>query len=176
MLDNWYTDIGGKIKNLAKWTFIVEAIVAIITGLFFLIDWGFEDGWWALFVILFGPIVAYVSSWLLYAFGQLVENTYDITNQNAVINRNVKIIAQPIIDEVEKKRKAEDDAKRKSKEDAKREAEEKTEHHTEGKKEWGAIANFSVTEKGTIICAQCKFEQPGNRSCCWHCGAKFKNE
>ena len=35
MLDNWYTDIGGKIKNLAKWIFIVGAIGAIITGLFF---------------------------------------------------------------------------------------------------------------------------------------------
>ena len=75
-------------------------------GFVFLIDWGFEDGWWALFIIFFGPIVAYVSSWLLYAFGQLVEDTYDITNQNAAINRNIKIIAQPIIDEVEKKRKA----------------------------------------------------------------------
>ena len=71
-------------------------------GFVFLIDWGFEDGWWALFIIFFGPIVAYVSSWLLYAFGQLVEDTYDITNQNAVINRNIKIIAQSIIDEVEK--------------------------------------------------------------------------
>ena len=35
-------------------------------------------------------------------------------------------------------------------------------------------ANFSVTEKGTIICAQCKYEQPGNRKVCWHCAAKFE--
>ena len=35
MLDNWYADIGGKIKNLAKWIFVVESIGAIITGLFF---------------------------------------------------------------------------------------------------------------------------------------------
>ena len=75
-------------------------------GFGFLINRGFDYGWWALFIIFFGPNVAYVFSWLLYAFGQLVEDTYDITNQNAVINRNIKIIAQPIIDEVEKKRKA----------------------------------------------------------------------
>ena len=131
MLDNWYTDIGGKIKNLAKWIFVVEAIGAIITGLFFLIDWGFEDGWWSLFIIFFGPIVAYVSSWLLYAFGQLVEDTYDITNQNAVINRNIKIIAQSIIDEVEKKR----------------EAEEKTEHHAEEKKNGVLLQIFLLQKK-----------------------------
>ena len=76
MLDNWYTDIGGKIKNWAKWIFIVEAIGAVITGFVFLISWGLEDGWWALFVVFFGPVVAWVSTWLLYAFGQLVEDVH----------------------------------------------------------------------------------------------------
>ena len=145
MLDNWYTNIGGKIKSLAKWTFVAEAIGAIITGLFYLIELGVEDGWWALLIIFFGPIAAYVSSWFLYAFGQLVENTYDITNQNAAINKNVKIIAQPITDEVEKKRKAEDDAKRKTKEEAKREAEEKTEHHAEKKN--GVLLQIFLLQK-----------------------------
>ena len=92
-------------------------------GVDFLIDWELE---WALLIILFGPIITYVSSWLLYAFGQLVEDTRYITNQNTVIARSVKIISQQIIDEVKKKRNAEDDAKR--------EAEEKTKHHSEEKK------------------------------------------
>ena len=34
---------------------------------------------------------------------------------------------------------------------------------------------FSITEKGTIICSQCNFEQPKSRKCCWHCEAKFEN-
>ena len=36
MLDNLYKNRGGKIKNLAKWIFIIEAIGAIITGLIWL--------------------------------------------------------------------------------------------------------------------------------------------
>ena len=78
MLDNWYSNIGGKIKELAKWCFIVDAIGAVITGLILLIDWGFEDAWWALFIILFGPVVAFVASWILYAFGQLIEDVHEI--------------------------------------------------------------------------------------------------
>ena len=72
-----YDDIGKKIKGLAKASFIVEAIGAIITGFAFLIGWGL-DAWWALFIIFFGPIVAWVSSWLLYGFGELIDKTIDI--------------------------------------------------------------------------------------------------
>ncbi len=78
MFESWYADIGKKIKNWAIWCFIIEAIGAVITGLVFLISWGFEDAWWGLFIIFFGPIVAFVGSWLLYAFGELVEKICDI--------------------------------------------------------------------------------------------------
>jgi len=33
-----YDNIGEKIKNLAKWAFIVEAIGAVITGIFLMIN------------------------------------------------------------------------------------------------------------------------------------------
>ena len=83
MLDILYENIGGKIKNWAKRLFVIEAIGAIIAGIALLIDNGFEDGWWALFIIIFGPVVAFVSSWLLYAFGQLVEDVHTMQMQNA---------------------------------------------------------------------------------------------
>ena len=85
MLDTLYENIGSKIKNWAKWMFIIEAIGAIITGFVLLIDWGFEDGWWALFIIFFGPIVALVGSWILYAFGELVEDVHAIRNKKPPI-------------------------------------------------------------------------------------------
>ena len=94
MLDTLYENIGGKIKNLAKWIFIIEAIGAIITGFVLLIDRGFEDKWWALFIIFFVPIVAWVGSWILYAFGELVESEmyyeiikkklYSLENKNGI--------------------------------------------------------------------------------------------
>ena len=86
MLDNLYENIGGKIKNWAKWIFIVEAIGAIIFGICILIgeidvlgpdSFAFSG----LFVMIFGPIVAWVGSWILYAFGELVEDVHAIRNK-----------------------------------------------------------------------------------------------
>jgi hypothetical protein len=80
MLDSLYENIGGKIKNRAKWIFIVEAICTIIIGLVLL----FTDEdliLYALLMLICGPIVAYVGSWILYAFGELVEDIHAIRNK-----------------------------------------------------------------------------------------------
>ena len=80
MLDNLYENIGSKIKNLAKWIFIVEAIGAIITGLVLLCK--DEDLiLYGLITLACGPIVAYIGSWILYAFGELVEDVHAIRNK-----------------------------------------------------------------------------------------------
>ncbi len=72
-----YDNIGGKIKGLAKVLFIVTAIAEVITGIALmatdedLILYGF-------LVMIVGPIVAWVSSWLLYGFGELIDKASDI--------------------------------------------------------------------------------------------------
>lgn len=73
LMDKIYANIGYKVKRLAFMSCIVEAIAAVIGGVALLIDYGFE-GWWALFIIIGGPIVAWVASWVLYAFGELVDH------------------------------------------------------------------------------------------------------
>ena len=80
MFDNLYDNIGEKIKRLAKWTFIVEAVSAVITGFVLLFD-GDDSFWWGLLLIFCGPVVAWVSSWLLYAFGDIVDNISAIRNK-----------------------------------------------------------------------------------------------
>lgn len=74
-LDGLYENIGQKIKNWAKWIFIVEAIAAII-GSFVML---FTDDLFAvgLLGIVIGPFIAWVSSWLLYGFGEIVEKSAD---------------------------------------------------------------------------------------------------
>lgn len=67
-----YTNIGHKIKNLAKILFIIEAIAAIIIGICLIEDWQELIG---TITIIAGPIIAWISSWILYAFGELVEKT-----------------------------------------------------------------------------------------------------
>ena len=70
-----YDNIGGKIKGLAKAMFIFEAIGAVITG--FVLCTADDDFILAGLLTLFcGPIVAWVSSWILYAFGELVEDVH----------------------------------------------------------------------------------------------------
>ena len=77
--DGLYANIGKKIKGWAKGTFIVEAVVAVITAVFVLIS-AVEEGeaeafLGALAILILGPLVAWVSSWLLYGFGELVDKT-----------------------------------------------------------------------------------------------------
>ena len=79
MIDLLYVNIGGKIKTLAKWSFIIEAIGAIIAGIVMI----FTDSTlilYGLLTLFFGPIVAWVSTWILYGFGDLVDKAGDITS------------------------------------------------------------------------------------------------
>lgn len=72
-----YDNIGGKIKGLAKAIFIIETIAAVITGIVpMMIEEEFMP--FCFLVMIVGPIVAWVSSWLLYGFGELIEKACDI--------------------------------------------------------------------------------------------------
>ena len=70
-----YENIGVKIKGLAKAIFIVEAIASVITGIALWIDT--EEGWCAL-ILFCGPILAWVSSWLIYGFGEIIDKLREI--------------------------------------------------------------------------------------------------
>ena len=74
-----YDNIGGKIKGLAKAFFVVESIAAIIGGMVVIVG---GNGGLAVFVgiltVFFGPIVAWVSSWVIYGFGELIDKASDI--------------------------------------------------------------------------------------------------
>lgn len=78
-----YENIGEKIKELAKIIFAVEAILLVISGIYLM----FVEGGsilYGLLVTIVGPILAWISSWLLYGFGQLIENS-DILVENSDI-------------------------------------------------------------------------------------------
>ena len=151
MLDNLYSNIGTKIKNGAKLIFIAEAIAAIIGGICLM------DELLGIIIIFCGPLVAYVSSWLLYAFGELVEDTHAIRK---------KICQQ------------EDETDRKAKEEALREVEERAnqcerayKEHTESIVEEKFVPNSAKTVipykyKDNYSCPKCgctlKF---GQREC-----------
>lgn len=108
MLDNLYENIGGKIKGLAKFIFVIEAIGAIIAGTLFMFN-NPNLTFVGFLILALGTIAAWVSSWVLYAFGELVEktcdnesNNYYIAKQINEINENVKLLANPMVREAEK--------------------------------------------------------------------------
>ena len=68
-----YDNIGGKIKGLARAIFFIEAIGSIITGIALGVEYEF-----CFIICLIGPLVAWISSWLLYGFGELVDKACDI--------------------------------------------------------------------------------------------------
>ena len=90
-----YDNIGGKIKGLAKGTFIVEAIAAIIFGIAMLADGDEDLAIVGALTLICGPIVAWISSWVLYAFGQIVEDVRAIRNKEGTTDEvNAKRVAE----------------------------------------------------------------------------------
>ena len=86
-----YDNIGGKIKGLAKATFIVEAIAAVITGIALMVD--DEDMIpFGLILLIAGPAIAWASSWLLYGFGELIDRVCEIA-KNTRTSQNTSTVA-----------------------------------------------------------------------------------
>ena len=78
-MKRWYANVGEKLKICAIWTFIVEAIASMIAGIAVLADsYGDTETLIGLGLIFVGPLVAFVSSWVLYAFGQLVSDNHKL--------------------------------------------------------------------------------------------------
>ena len=81
-----FDNIGGKIKGLAKVLFWLEAIAAVIVG-FVLVEG--TEGLSLLFAIA-GVLVAWISAWFLYGFGEIIEKLCDIERNTRGDERNPK--------------------------------------------------------------------------------------
>lgn len=71
-----YENIGKKIKVLAKVFAIIEAAAAVIAGMSMMTD--DDTAFIGFLLMLIGPVIAWVSSWVLYAFGEGVDKLCDI--------------------------------------------------------------------------------------------------
>ena len=105
-----FDNIGGKIKNLAKWSCWITILLIWIAALIAFIVLAADDWTAELCVIplvgaIVGPVFVWISSWAMYAFGELVEDTHAMRKKYYPM--------------------AEEQANREAKEKAKREAAEK---------------------------------------------------
>ena len=88
-----FDDIGTKIKNFAKWSCWIEIILvwiaAIITFIVLIADdWTAYLCWIPLVSAIVLPFLIWISSWILYAFGELVENSNSTNNVVKKIENN----------------------------------------------------------------------------------------
>lgn len=77
-----YDEIGGKIKTLAKVIAWVGIIVSVVVGIV-TISTGV-----GILVLVLGPLFSWLSTLVLYGFGQLVENTDILVHQNMFYQPN----------------------------------------------------------------------------------------
>ncbi|MBQ7089981.1 MAG: hypothetical protein IJN82_02580 [Clostridia bacterium] len=90
-----YSDIGSKIKGLAKACFIVEAIGCIIGAIaIFSTDAVDEFAIVGILLLILGPLAAWVSSWLIYGFGELIEQCRKTAIESETIKKAIILIAQ----------------------------------------------------------------------------------
>lgn len=78
-----YNNIGKKIKGLATAVCIIGAIISVLVA----IDLWIEDemAGEALVTIVVGPLMSWVSSWVLYGFGELVDRVGEIADNTSPI-------------------------------------------------------------------------------------------
>ena len=151
MLDRLYEDIGKILKNWAKWIFIVESISAIIGGIAMIAD-DSDSLLVGLLVILVGPLIALVSTWALYGFGQLVDNSdlivkemqkEGVPRQKPIVRKEERLPQKPII-------RSEDGPQ--------------------------TIKGVPGVARKMIVCPKCgKSQFDGNRNC-FACGTLLKTE
>ena len=158
MLDKLYTNIGKKIQTWAKWIFIVEAIGAIIAG-FVLIAEDVHLILVALLTVILGPIAAWVSSWLMYGFGKLIEDV------EAIRNKDPKPV---VIQQVAPSQSAANTSTATTPASAKT-----TPVHTETSQP--AIAPNQIFDSHWV-CGKCKTKNLNTRNDCWSCGHKRSTE
>lgn len=92
-----YNVIGKRIKRIAIITTMVFSVLSVIIGFIIGVNQGFEYGW--AFVFLY-PILTWISSFVLYGFGELIDKVTKIeqalsnTNKNASENEEKIAIEQ----------------------------------------------------------------------------------
>ena len=72
-----FENIGKKIKGLVKTIFIIESVASVIIGIVIL-ALSEEFNIIGLLVMAGGILVAWLSSWLLYGYGEIIDKLTDI--------------------------------------------------------------------------------------------------
>ncbi len=73
-MNKMYTNIGGKIKMLAKILCVLLSIMFIVYGICVFATFYWMRGM-GILIVIGGPLLSWVSSFFMYGFGELIEKT-----------------------------------------------------------------------------------------------------
>ena len=82
-----FDNIGGKIKTLAQVVCWIGIICSVISGIVMMAN-GDELAFLGFMIMVIGSLVSWVSSFTLYGFGQLIENTDQLVHSYKVPTPN----------------------------------------------------------------------------------------
>lgn len=88
-----FDNIGQKIKKLAMITFIVVSSIFVLDGFISFMD---DKRISHLLICIIGPFVAWISSFVLYGFGELVDNSSKLYSDALKQNKNQEIIIKEL--------------------------------------------------------------------------------
>ena len=75
-----YRDIGGKIKLAAYIMFAIQAVLCAVLGFIYISDKNIAG----FFILVFGILFAWISSWMMYGFGELIDKVSSIERSCAL--------------------------------------------------------------------------------------------
>ena len=93
-----FDNIGKKIKNFTKWycwIMIILCWIAAIVGFIILLDESEEVAFLPLIGGLVAPFIIWIGSWVMYAFGELVDKTCDIAAGNRPVVGGAPVYSNP---------------------------------------------------------------------------------
>lgn len=161
-----FDNIGEKIKNLAKWScWITILLIWIATPITFIAlvadEWTAHLWWVPLLSAIVGPVVVWIESWMIYAFGEFVEDIHAMRNKTATIDsidRSLKVLSAQ--------------NRNSFKNEVKHEEKTAQEEPKQAKVDESALPVETQNSVGesSWICGKCKTKNLNVRNDCWSCG------
>ncbi len=72
-----FENVGRKIKGFVKIIFWIEAIASVVAGIVYMAT-AWDTQWIGLFIAAGGILVAWISSWMLYGYGEIIDKLIEI--------------------------------------------------------------------------------------------------
>ena len=81
-----YNNIGQKIKHFAMTLFVIGTVCSILMGSYIVIFSDLDMAAVGILVVIIGSFLSWVSTFLLYGFGELIEKATEIADNTKIYN------------------------------------------------------------------------------------------